>query len=154
MQRAEGQVAGFGDAQRRFDGFQITHFADQHDIRVFTKSGAQSVCKTLRIGVQLALIDHAIFVHVHKLDRILNGEDVVVALAVDLVDHGCERGRLARTGWSSDQHQAARLIEKFADHRRQAKLVKRLNFKGNETKNSRSRAALVENVGAEAGKAL
>ena len=43
MQRAESKVAGFRDAQRRFNGFQVAHFADEHHVRIFTKRGAQSV---------------------------------------------------------------------------------------------------------------
>ena len=74
--RAEGEVAGFGDAQRRLDRFQVAHFADQHHVRVFTKRGAQGVGKALGVGVQFALVDHAVLVHVHEFDRVLDGEDV------------------------------------------------------------------------------
>ncbi len=151
VQRAEGQVAGFGDAQRGFDGFQIAHFADQHHVRVFTESGAQRVGEALGVGVQLALVDHAILVHVHEFDRVLNGEDVVVTLGVDLVDHGGQRGGLARSGGTRDQHQAARLVAHLADHRRQSQLVERLDLERNQTEDGRSGAALIEDVGAEAG---
>ena len=119
VQRTERQVAGFCDAQRRLDGFQIAHFADQHHIRIFTKSGAQRVGKTLGIGVQFTLVDHAILVHVHEFDRILNGENVIVPLAVDLVDHGRQRRRFARARRPGHQHQPARLVAQLADHRRQ-----------------------------------
>ena len=47
VQRAESQVAGFSDTQRRLDGFQVAHFADQHHVRIFTEGGAQSVGKLL-----------------------------------------------------------------------------------------------------------
>ena len=119
VQRAKRQVTGFSDTQRRFDSFQIAHFADQHHVRIFTKGSAQGVAEAFRVGVQFALVDHAVLVHVHELDRVFDGQDVVVALAVDLVDHGGERGRLARSGWSGHQHQAARLVAQFADHRSQ-----------------------------------
>ena len=51
MQGAEGQVAGFRNAQRRLDGFQVAHFADQHHVRVFAQGGAQRVGERLGIGV-------------------------------------------------------------------------------------------------------
>ena len=98
MQRAEGQVAGFRDAQRRFDGFQIAHFADQHHVGIFAERGAQGVGEALGVGVQFALVDQAVLVHVHEFDRILDGEDVIVALGIDLVDHGGQRGGLAGAG--------------------------------------------------------
>src|SRR3569832_1127804 len=43
MQRAEHQVAGFGGGQREADGFQVTQFADQDDVRVFPQRRAQGV---------------------------------------------------------------------------------------------------------------
>ena len=150
VQRAEGQVAGFRDAQRGLDGFQIAHFADQHHVRVFTKGGAQRVGKALGVGVQLALVDHAILVHVHEFDRVLNGEDVVVPLGVDLVDHGGQRRGLARAGGSGDQHQTARFVAQLADHRRQSELVEGLDLERNQTEDRGRGAALVEDVGAEA----
>ena len=123
VQRAERKVAGFCDAQRRFDGFQIAHFADQHHVRVFTEGGAQRVGKALGVGMQLALVHHAILVHVHELDRVLDGEDVVVALGVDLVDHGRQRGGLARSGRARHQHQSARLVAHLAHDGRKSQLV-------------------------------
>ena len=101
---------------------------------IFTKRGAQRVGEALGVGVQLALVDHAILVHVHEFDRILDGEDVLVALGVDLVDHGGQRGGLARAGRAGDQHQAARLVAQLADHRRQSELVERLDLERNQTR--------------------
>ena len=137
VQRAEGQVAGFGDAQRGFDGFQVAHFADQHHVRVFTKGGAQRVGKALGVGVHFALVDQAVLVHVHEFDRILDGEDVFVALGVDLVDHGRQRGGFAGAGRPGHQHQAARLVAQLADHRGQSQLVERLDLKRNQTEDAR-----------------
>ena len=149
MQRAEGEVAGFRDTQRGFDGFKVAHFADQHHVRVFTKRGAQCVGKAFGVRVQFALVDHAVLVHVHEFDRVLDGEDVVVALGIDLVDHGRERGGFARTRWSRDQHQPARLVAHLADDRRQAELMERFDLKRNQTEDASRSAALVKDVGAE-----
>ena len=154
VQRAERKVAGFGDPQRRLDGFQIAHFADQHHVGIFTKRGAQRVGEGLGVGMQLALIHHAVLVHVHEFDRILDGEDVIVPFGVDLVDHRCQRGGLARASRSGHQHQAARLIAQLAHHGRKTKLVERLDLKRNKTKDGRSSAALIEGIGAEASQTL
>ena len=154
VQRGESQVAGLGDAERRFNGLQISHFADQNHIRVFSKGRPQGVGERLGVGVQLALVDHAVLVHVHELDRVLDGEDVLVALAVDLVDHGSQGGGLPRSGRSRHQDQAARLVTQLADHGRQSQLMEGLDLERNETEDARRGAALVEDVGAEAGQAL
>ena len=95
VQGAESQVTGFGDAQGRFDGFQIAHFADQHHVRIFTQRRAQRSAKRFGVRVHLALVDQAVLVLVHELNRIFDGDDVLVALGVDLVDHRRQRGRFA-----------------------------------------------------------
>src|SRR5208337_3464268 len=112
------------------------------------------VREALGVGMQFALVDQAILVHVHELDRVFDGENVIVALAVDLVDHGGEGGRFARSGRSSYEYKTAWLIAKLADHGSQAELVEGFNLKGNETEDGRGSAALVENVGAEASQSL
>ena len=124
MQGAEGQVAGFGDAQRRFDGLQVAHFADQHHVRVFAQGGAQGVGERLGVGMHLALVHQAILVRVDEFDRVLDGDDVLVAVAVDLVDHGRQRGGFAGSGRAGDQDQAARLVAHPGDHRRKVQLLK------------------------------
>ena len=96
VQRAEREVAGLGDAQRRLHRLQVTHLADQHDVRVLAQRRAQRVGEALRVAVHLALVDQAPLVLVHELDRVLDGEDVVVPLLVDLVDHRRQCRRLAR----------------------------------------------------------
>src|SRR5208337_2034986 len=88
VQRREGQVAGFRDAQRRFDRFQVAHFSDQHNVRVFAQGGAQRVGERMRIGVYLALVHQALLVVVQKLDGVLDGDHVLFTLGVDLVEHG------------------------------------------------------------------
>ena len=123
MQSAECQMAGFSDTQRRLNSFQIAHFADQHHVRVFTEGGAQRVGKALGVGMEFALVDQTIFVHVHEFDWVLNGEDVIVPLSVDLVDHGRQSGGFARPRRSCNQHQPAGFIAKLADNSGQPKLV-------------------------------
>ena len=69
--------------------------ADEHDIGVFTECGPERQREALRVLVDLALVHEAALVLVDELDRILDCQDVLVALRVDLVDHRGERGRLA-----------------------------------------------------------
>ena len=110
MQRSKSQVAGFRDSQGRLDRLQISHFADQHHVWIFTERGSKGIAETLGIGVQLALVDHAVLVHVNEFDGVLDGKDVIVPFTVDLVDHGRQGGRFARPCRPGYQHQAARLV--------------------------------------------
>src|SRR5215471_21591327 len=143
VQRAERQVAGFSDAQRRFDGFQVAHFADQHHVRIFTKRSAQRVGKRLRIGVHFTLVHQAALVLVHEFDGIFNGNDVVMALDVDLVKHGGQRGGFSGTRRTGNQNQPARLIAQTRDNLRQVELLEGLDLKRNYAVNSAHRAPLV-----------
>jgi hypothetical protein len=85
VQGGEGEVSRLGDAQGRLDGLQVTHLADQHHVRVLPQRGAQGVGEGVGVGVQLALVHHALLVGVQVLDGILDGDDVLVPLRVDLV---------------------------------------------------------------------
>ena len=123
MQSAECEVAGFCDAQSGLYGFQVAHFADQHHVRVFTEGSAQRVSKALGVSVQFALVDQAIFVHVHEFDWVLDGEDVIVPLGIDLVDHGRQSGGFAGSRRSGNQHQSTGFVAELAHNRRKAKLV-------------------------------
>ena len=154
MQRAERQVAGLRDAQRRLHGLEVAHFADQDDVRVFAQGRAQRRREALRVAVHLALVDQAVLVLVHELDRVLDGEDVIVALAVDLVDHRRQRRRLARSGRAGHQHQAARPLGQLRQHRRQAQILEASDLLGNQPVDGADGAALVEHVAAEARQPL
>ena len=73
--------------------------------------------KELCIRVDFALIQtSALFVIVKELDRIFDGDHVLVALVVDLVEHRGEGGGLSGTGRTGDEHQAARLLAKTFHH--------------------------------------
>src|SRR5438128_9588872 len=89
-----------------------------------------------------------------ELDRVFDGDDVLMALAVDLVDHRGQRGRLARAGGSGDEHQAARFVADLFDHSREAKLLESEDLVGDLAVDGGGRAALVEDVGPEAGQPL
>ncbi len=154
VQGGEGQVAGLGDAQRRLDGLEVAHLADQHDIGVLTQAGPQGVGEAMGVGVELALVDDALLVAVEILDRVLDRDDVLGALTVHLVQHGGERRRLAGAGGAGDEHQSARFLADLLDDRRQTELAEAADLVRNLPESGGDRAALVEDVGAEAGQPL
>ena len=154
MQRRKCQVTSLGDTQRRFDRFQVAHFADEHHVRVFAQRRAKRVREGMRIGVDFALIHQAPLVVVEEFDGVLDGDHVLVALAVDLVEHGGEGGGLTGAGWSSDENEPAGLVAKPLHDRGQAESVKSLDVPRNGAEHRADGATLVEAVSAEARQVL
>src|SRR5581483_2479431 len=103
----------------------------------------------MRIGMHFPLIHQALLMVVEELNRILDGDHVLFAFVVDLVEHGGERGRFAGTGRTRYQNQAARLVAQTFDDSRQAERVESLQFPGNCSKNGADGAALIEKIAAE-----
>jgi len=144
----------FRDAERRFHGLEVAQLTDEHDVGVLAEGGAQRQREALRVAVHLALVDQAALVRVDVLDRILDGEDVIVALQVDLVDHRGERRRLAAAGRTGDEHEAARPLGEVGQHGRQAELLEAADLFGNQPIDGADRPALVEHVAAKAREPL
>ena len=90
----------------------------------------------------------------HELDGVFDGDDVFVALAVDLVQHRRQGGGLAGAGGAGDQDQAARTVAQLGDHGRKIELGEALDLKRNHAEDRGDGSALVEDVGAEARQAL
>ena len=123
VQGGKGQMAGLRDLEAGFDGLKIAHLADQHDVGILSQAGAQRVGEAVGVRVDLPLIDDAGLVAVEVLDRVLDGHDVLVALAIDLVDHRREARGLAGPRRSGDQDQAARFLAEGLGELRQAQLL-------------------------------
>ena len=151
VQGGEHEVAGLGRGQRGRDRLEVAHLADEDHVGVLAQRGLQRGGEALRVGAELALVDHALLVGVHELDRVLDRHDVLVARRVDLVDHRRERGRLARAGRAGDEHEAARPARELVDDGRQAELVDRGQPEGDQAEGGADRAALEVGVDTEAG---
>ena len=102
------------------------------------------------VGADLALIDDAALVAVQELDRVLDREDVLRAVAVDLVDDRGKRRRLTGAGRAGHEHEAARLSASWCSERGNAELLERLELGGDEAEGSADRLALEVDVHAEA----
>ena len=78
VQRAEHEVAGLGRLDGDGDRLEIAQLADQDDVRVLAQRRAQRVLERVGVRVHLALVDQALLVLVHELDRILDRDDVIL----------------------------------------------------------------------------
>jgi hypothetical protein len=90
---------------------------------------------------------------VQVFDRVFDGDDVRGAVGIDVVDHRRQRRRLAATGGTGDEHQAAFFVGDLLHHLRQAQLVEVHHLDRNDAKDNADRAALLEHVATEAAEA-
>ena len=146
MQRREDEVAGLGGGQRGLDRGEVTHLADQDDVRVLTQDGAQALRVGLRVGADLALIDDALVRRVDVLDRILQRDDVLVPRVIDLIENRRQRRRLTGAGFTGDQHNALLQRREAAHHLRQAECVERRDAVTEDSQCCRGVALLPEQI--------
>src|ERR1700686_2158097 len=105
----------------------------------------------MRVRVNFALVHQALLVIVKKFDGVLDGDHVLFTFAVDLVEHGRERGGLPRARWSGHKDESAGLVAQSLHDQRQSESVETLYFPRNRTEDGADRSPLLENVAAEAG---
>ena len=153
VERREDEVPRLRDGQRRRDRLEIPHFADQNHVRILAQHVFERRGERRGVRVHLALMDDALLVVMHVLDRILDRDDVTRASGVDQVDHGRERGGFAAPGRPGDQHEALLLRREIADDLREPELVARKNLVRDLSYGHRGHAALEKHVGAEAAQA-
>ena len=153
VQRAEHEVPGLGGRERGADRLEVAHLADEDHVGVLAERGAQRLAEAGRVDADLALVDDAALVAVHELDRVLDREDVIGAVAVDLVDHRRERRRLTGAGRARDEDEAARLHRELGERARQVQLLERLQLLRDDAEGGAERLALEVDVDAEAGEA-
>ena len=116
-------MAGLGGGHGGGDGLVVAHLANEDHVRVLTQSTAQGGGKAGHVAAHLALMDQSFFAFIHVLDGVLDGQDVVGAVLVDVVDHRGQRRGLAAARGAGDQDQAAGLVRQFLQNRRQAQLL-------------------------------
>ena len=123
VQRREDEVARLGGLERGLGRLRVAELADQDRVRILAEHAPQRLGEVGRVEPDLALVDDAVAVGMQDLDRILDRDDVLVARAVDVVEHRRERRRLARAGRAGDEHEAAVLLGEPLHARRQAQLL-------------------------------
>ncbi len=150
VQGAEHQVARFrgGDGER--DGFEVAHFTDHDDVRILAQRAAEGGGEGLGVGVDLALVDVAALRLEDVFDRILERDDVVVAVLVDLIDEGGERGGLAGADGAGDEDEAVVIAGQGRQVSRQAEFLHRADLGVDDAEGHVDAEALLDDGGAEA----
>ncbi len=111
MQRAEYQMPGRRCLYRQGDGFEVSHLADEDNVRIFPEGPPQSRTKRDGVEADFSMVDDTALTLVDKFDRIFNGQDMIFPVTVRIVDHCRQSRRLSAAGRTCDQHQP------FAQHR-------------------------------------
>src|SRR4029077_21280836 len=144
------KVAGFCSEQGRGNRFEVAHFADEDDVWILTKSGAQGGGERRSVDFDFALIDEAFFVAVKIFDRVFNSDDVLGAERIDAIYYRGERCRSTGTGGAGRKNQAALLFANLGEDAREFELFNGTNLGWNDAQNHSDVAALLEYVDAEA----
>ncbi len=153
MQRAEHQVTGFGRRQRQPDGLEITHLADQDDVGILAQRRPERFGETVRVTVHLALVHQAFLRLVNEFDGVLDGENMMVFVVIDVIDHRGQGGALARTGWPGDHDQPARLHADIAKNLAHPEVFHGQHLGGDGAEYGSGAAILVERIDPEPGHA-
>ena len=99
----------------------------------------------------LALGHDALLARVDKLDRVLDGEDVIAAGAIDQVHHGGEGGGLARAGRPGDEHQALGEVAEVLDLAGQTQIICSRHSRRNDPSHQEGTMPVAPCVAAEPG---
>ena len=150
VQRGEDDVAGFGRGDGRLDRLQVSHLADEDHVGVLSQGAANRLGETGHVNADFALVHRRLLVRVVELDRILDGDDVMVETLIDVIDHRGQGGRLAGARRPGDQHQPARPGTQLGQHRRRAQLLEIHHPGRNQPQDESHATLLLEDRHAEA----
>ncbi len=85
---SEDEVSGFGGVDGGFEGFAVTHFADEHDIGVFADRVFHGDVEVDDVLADFALVNEAFVGGVDEFDGVLDGQNMLVHIPIDPVEHG------------------------------------------------------------------
>ena len=87
----------------------------------------------------------------NKFDGVFNGEDVLIAVLVDVIHHCSQRRGLARARRPRDQYQPPWQHGEIAKHLSQPQILQRQHPGGDGTKDPRSPPVLIKRIDPKAG---
>ena len=143
-------MAGFCEGNGVVHGFTVADFSNQNDIRRLTQGVFQCNRPIFGIYPDFSLGDNAVFVLVDKLNRVFDGNNMVEAVFVSIVDKGGEGSGLARTCTADKNNQAAFSECDVFQNRGQIERFKFRNIAGNGAKHQSGCTALNHRIDTEA----
>src|SRR5712692_9985168 len=149
VQGGHHQVTGLRRGEGGLDRLQVAHFTHQDHVWVLSQRALERLAEGHRVHPDLALVDEGALVANEKLDRVLDGHDVVGLVRVDVVDHRGERGGLSRAGRSRHQNQPALVEGDLLQHQGEQQLPDGQDLDRDHSEDRADRPALLEQVDAK-----
>ena len=143
-------MAGFREGNGVVHGLSVADFANQDNIRRLAQGIFQRNRPIFGIYADFALGDDAVFMLVDKFNRIFDGDNVVEAVFVSIVDKGGEGSGLARTCTADKNNQTAFSEGDVFQNRWQIERFKFRDIAGNGAEYQSSCAALNHGIDTEA----
>ena len=81
-----------GPDQGQGDGLIVAHLSHQDHIGIFPESGSQSIGKRKTMLPNLTLMNQTIFIGMDKLQGIFQGNDMIIHMFVNEINHGGQSG--------------------------------------------------------------
>ncbi len=147
---AEEASPRLGGRERDPHRLGIAHLPHDDDVGRLTHGRAQGGGEVRSVGSDLDLLDEARAVRVLVFDRILDRQNVMRVSPIDLLDQRRECRRLAGSGGSAHQDEAARQARQSLDAGRQPQGRQARRFGGKRAHRCRRPAALAVQVDAKA----
>lgn len=149
MDRSKDKVTRFRRVNRRLKRFTVAHFADEHDVWVFTNRVLHSDFKVDDVLSDFTLVDQAFLFREHEFDRIFEREDMLVVVLINPVQHRRDRRGLAGTRHASEQHHSLAVLAEFVQNGGNVQLFKFWNEVINTSSDKTNVPHLRQNVDAE-----
>ena len=105
MQRRQNEVARLGGCERRGDGLEVAHLANEDDIGVLAEHMLERCGEGVGVGADLALVDGRHAAGEDILDGVFDRDDAAGAGGVDALDEAGQRGGFAGARGSNNEQQ-------------------------------------------------
>ena len=149
MQGAQHQVAGLSCFHHGREGLPVADLTDQDHIGIFPHRRPQSRAELGRVAPHLALADQGPLTGMHKLHRILDGDDVLVLGGVDPLNHRRQGCALATAGGTRHQHHPLLIGGEGFEHLGHLQGIEARDRLGNEPQHHAGAPQSVEQVDAQ-----
>lgn len=121
-------------------------FAQQDHVGIFPQRRTQGRGEALGIALHFALVHQAVLLRMHEFDRVFDGQDVLLAVLVQVVDHRRQCGGLAAAGGPGHQHQPAGRLGNLPKHFPQSQLLQALYPRGNQAQHRTDAPGVPEGI--------
>ena len=144
-------MAGLGEIDRVLHGFPIPHLADKNHVGRLPQRIFQRQIVGFGIYAHFALVHQRLLVAVEELDGVFDGDDVLPALAVAVIQHRRQGGRLTAAGAAQKNHQPALSHDDVLERQRQIQFLDSRNPLLDQPQHHAGAAALGEGADPKPG---